>query len=208
MTTWLTSDQHYYHRNIIDYCKRPFASVEEMNATLTRNHNAVVKPDDIVLIVGDLTLDDRKVKSILDELNGTKYLVAGNHDTCHPANKRYRPRNLERYVDYGFKTAPVLSMRFTDYDFGLGALLITHMPVIGDHGPEDRYSEHRPKVGDLDAPSRIDWLIHGHVHEKWRKRGKMINVGVDAWNYAPVSLEQLAKYLRTAPENDPIPLVT
>ena len=41
-----------------------------------------------------------------------------------------------------------------------------------------RYIEHRP---DDDG----GWLLHGHVHEKWRQNGRQINVGVDAWNFAP-----------------------
>ena len=31
---WFTADTHIGHRNIIRYCKRPFACVEEMNEAL------------------------------------------------------------------------------------------------------------------------------------------------------------------------------
>lgn len=31
------------------------------------------------------------------------------------------------------------------------------------------------------------WLLHGHVHERWRQAERMINVGVDVWEYRPVA---------------------
>lgn len=38
--------------------------------------------------------------------------------------------------------------------------------------------------------------IHGHVHERWRKRGRHINVGVDQWDYTPVSAQQIEMALQ------------
>ena len=31
MKVFVTADNHFYHKNIIKYCKRPFNSVREMN---------------------------------------------------------------------------------------------------------------------------------------------------------------------------------
>jgi calcineurin-like phosphoesterase family protein len=196
MTTWFTSDPPYGHRNIIDYCKRPFASVEAMNEALIANYNAVVKAGDTVIIVGVVTLDERKVKDVLAQLNGVKHLIVGNHDACHPANKRYRERNVQRYFDYGF--ASVELQRVVDYGAAMGTVLITHVPI-----GSTRYVEYQPTVDGL-ASDNVRWVIHGHVHEAWRKRGSMVNVG----DFAPVSLEQLMSYLAVAPENDPVPALS
>lgn len=48
---WFTADEHYGHHNskgtgIIDYCNRPFNSIEEMDAKLIENHNSVVGKGD------------------------------------------------------------------------------------------------------------------------------------------------------------------
>ena len=50
---FFTSDTHFYHANIINFCKRPFANVETMNEALIENWNAVVGVDDIVFHLGD-----------------------------------------------------------------------------------------------------------------------------------------------------------
>ena len=39
---YFTSDTHFYHSNIIGFCKRPFKNVEDMNETLIENWNRVV----------------------------------------------------------------------------------------------------------------------------------------------------------------------
>ena len=80
---WFTSDEHYGHKNIIDFCNRPFGSVHEMNKLLMENHNSVVSPKDIVFHLGDFSLvnDTEKVyRDYIDRLNGIHYFLRGSHD--------------------------------------------------------------------------------------------------------------------------------
>ncbi len=101
---WFTSDQHFGHENIIKYCNRPFASVDQMNFELVRRHNAVVKDDDIVFHLGDFSMHPRML-FILSLLKGVHYLVAGNHDRCHPANRNSVTKQAEirkLYFDAAF----------------------------------------------------------------------------------------------------------
>ena len=78
---FFTADNHFGHQNIIKYCKRPFANVEEMDQTMMKNWNEVVKDCDTVYIVGDFSFYDAvKTKEIIDQLKGEKILIKGNHD--------------------------------------------------------------------------------------------------------------------------------
>lgn len=78
---YITSDTHFGHANIIKYCQRPFASVEEMDETLISNWNSVVKPADCVYHLGDFSLGKAEnVAKYLARLQGRIVLVRGNHD--------------------------------------------------------------------------------------------------------------------------------
>lgn len=77
---FLTSDTHFYHKNIITYCNRPFETVEKMNETLISNWNKVVPIDGIVFHCGDFAFGGSEVwHKILPRLNGQIHLILGNH---------------------------------------------------------------------------------------------------------------------------------
>ena len=78
MKTFVTSDLHLEHDNIIRYCQRPFSSVDEMNKTLVDNWNSTVSEKDRVIVVGDFAW--KNPQYWLNRLNGTKILIKGNHD--------------------------------------------------------------------------------------------------------------------------------
>jgi calcineurin-like phosphoesterase family protein len=79
---WFTSDPHFDHKNIIKLCNRPFDTTEEMNLALIANWNKYVDCKDWVFILGDFCWsgDHLRWKRILDQLNGVKVLIKGNHD--------------------------------------------------------------------------------------------------------------------------------
>jgi len=76
---WITSDHHFFHRNIIKYCNRPFNSVSEMNEFMIKKWNEKVGDNDIVLHLGDFAFKGR-AREIRNRLNGTIILIRGNHD--------------------------------------------------------------------------------------------------------------------------------
>lgn len=53
---WLSSDNHFGHSNINRLCKRPFASVKDMDESLIAIWNEYVKPNDFMYYLGDFTL--------------------------------------------------------------------------------------------------------------------------------------------------------
>lgn len=75
------ADYHFGHANVIRFDKRPFNSAEEMDKTMIDNWNDVVGKDDTVYILGDFcwNTEERWIE-ILDQLNGKKVLIRGNHD--------------------------------------------------------------------------------------------------------------------------------
>lgn len=82
MTQYVISDLHLDHENIIEYCDRPFDSVEEMNQALINNWNSVVEKTDTVFYVGDFSwYDVENVISFYERLNGEMVVVRGNHDS-------------------------------------------------------------------------------------------------------------------------------
>jgi calcineurin-like phosphoesterase family protein len=82
MSTFLISDTHFGHAAIIRMCQRPFADVREMDGMMIANWNAVVRPDDTVIHLGDFAhrYDATKLPKLFASMNGHKHLIKGNHD--------------------------------------------------------------------------------------------------------------------------------
>lgn len=75
------SDCHFTHFAAIKFDNRPFNTVEEMDNTLIKNWNSVVKGGDWTYILGDFCWGTtNKWIEILDQLKGNKILIRGNHD--------------------------------------------------------------------------------------------------------------------------------
>ena len=57
---------------------------------------------------------------------------------------------------------------------------------------------HVPPTMRLEIPDFCDFVICGHVHEKWKVSWiediPLINIGTDAWNYKPVRMDELLGY--------------
>lgn len=177
---YFTSDLHFGHKNIIEYCNRPFSSVERMNDCLVDNWNALVEEDDLVYVLGDVAMGKiAETLPIVSQLKGYKILVPGNHDRCWSGNKKVK---VDIYQEVGFHIA----IEQPKFWYGSNVFLLCHFPYHGDSGGEDRYLEFRPK--DTGMP-----LLHGHVHDAWRVNGRMFNVGVDVNNFHPVSIDTIIK---------------
>lgn len=86
---WFSSDHHFGHKNIIKFSNRPYPNLQLMQECLIGNHNNVVSEQDIWICVGDFAfLPDSVANDILDQMNGYKVLVIGNHDINKKKVKR------------------------------------------------------------------------------------------------------------------------
>ena len=97
---FFTSDTHFGHKNIIKYCNRPFSDIDEMNKVLINNWNKVVSEGDIVFHLGDFAFGGFPLwESIRSRLNGSIYLIRGNHDfKQNLQNKERLERMFEKVV--------------------------------------------------------------------------------------------------------------
>lgn len=81
MAIFYISDTHFGHKNILKYDNRPYFTVAEMDADLIKRWNNAVKSTDTVYHLGDFSwLKPAEESEILQQLNGTKILIRGNHD--------------------------------------------------------------------------------------------------------------------------------
>lgn len=80
---WVTSDLHFDHGNILQFCPdtRPFKSTQGMNEYLIAHWNSKVSENDYIIHLGDFCFKGAEVtESFLQRLNGKKIMVLGNHD--------------------------------------------------------------------------------------------------------------------------------
>lgn len=180
---YFTSDWHLGHRNIIDYCNRPFSSVEEMNETIIDNMNSIANEEDQLIVVGDICMGKiGETLPLLDRINAMIYLVPGNHDRVHPMNK---PKTLRRFVPEYLKYMNIGNTHSNIW----GSFNVCHFPYTGDSQDADRYEEWR-------MPQSSTPIVCGHVHDAWKIKDNQINVGVDAWDFMPVSIETIDEIVK------------
>jgi calcineurin-like phosphoesterase family protein len=173
---WFTSDTHFGHTRIIELCNRPFADVQEMNEEIVRNWNSFIAPEDTVFHMGDAVMGTfAENVQILGRLNGIITLVPGNHDRFSPAyhaNDNARARFEQMYMDQGIILGEEIHNLFIADQW----VTLCHYPFT-----DERY----PELCPIDNGQ---WVIHGHVHDEWQVNGRQINVGVDVWDFNPVSI--------------------
>lgn len=181
-TIWFTSDIHFCHKNVIDYCSRPFKSVDEMNKALVRRWNAMVKSQDTVYCLGDFSMNANRMRDFAPLLNGQKFLIPGNHDEVFWGGKK-----LQKYLDAGWTVLPKHNRRFV----GPFVVQMAHMPYGDEEAKkyDTRYFEYRPQKGNEDM------LLHGHQHCKYLKNNDRIDVGIDT-NFRLYSEADIIKLIK------------
>lgn len=180
---WVWSDPHFGHSNILKFTSyengpriRPeFTNVEEMNESIVRNYNELVRPEDIVYCLGDLGWHKPTLDKVLPRLMGRKRLILGNHDTL---DVRYYRQFFDKVLSERF---------FSNKDSGLkNNYILCHFPL---HKASFAY---KPNC----------YNVHGHTHEKdvmidgtKIKDPVYINVSVEKTEYKPVLLSDIDKRL-------------
>lgn len=157
---FFTSDIHLGHKNIIKYCNRPYNDLDEMHEDMIERWNAVVKPDSIVFILGDVAfhMSKTKIKELLNRLNGKKYLIMGNHD-------RLESLPLECFEHISMMDQIVIKSTSIDGEGEYTTCILSHYPLLRWAGI-----------------TRGVISLHGHEHGNIPNKDYMINQMDVGWD--------------------------
>ena len=170
MTTWITSDLHFGHRNIMSFCPQSRArfrnDLDYMNEAMVKEWNDLIADEDTVYILGDVAfLPAQKATECMQRLNGTKILVEGNHD-----------RKLLKDADFRAEFSEV--HKYLDVNYNGTKCVMFHYPIA-----------------EWDQMHRGSVHLHGHLHgstsgmEKFRCR----DMGIDATGVIAITMEDAIK---------------
>lgn len=191
MTTFITSDIHINHVNLAAKWRLGDGfdgTVETHNATIKARWNAVVGITDTVIVVGDAVMGKRQegLDWFASNLNGRKALIPGNHDHIHSMHGARADKARGMYAE-------VFEILDERVKIDNGRFVICHFPWshVKDHdeeGTRDVIAQYGPVMADAPEDQVV---IHGHTHSSHRASERAIHVGVDSWDYTPISLDAI-----------------
>jgi len=166
--TWIISDTHLFHDNIIEYTNRPLNHDE----LIIYAWNTMVKPEDNLLHLGDVILaPTRIILDIAPLLTGNKYLIKGNHDSR---------RKMRNHLNFNILDRKILNWK--------NGQTYRYVPcekygVIFSHEPLPTQFLRRKHVVN----------IHGHIHNNLTLDNMHINMSVEVRNYQPCKFGEVLK---------------
>lgn len=167
MSIWFTGDTHFGHGRIIEYCSRPFKDFAEMDAVMVERWNAAVKRGDTVYHLGDFALV--KDLSLIQ-----KYVKAlnGQIHLIMGNHDQKREKGLVGFADI---------KHYKEITVGEQKIVLLHYAMK---------TWNKSHYGSFQ--------LHGHSHGSLPRdfTMKQLDVGVDCWNYAPISFEQVSEEMK------------
>jgi len=178
MSLFWVADNHFGHKNIIKYCNRPFDNVKDMDETMVKKWNQVVKPSDTIRVVGDFafTCSMEYALSIIKRLNGTKHLIVGNHDELALGMNDIRPGTWKTIKD------------------------LEEVCIQGQWITNCHYA-----LRTWNRSYKGSWATFGHTHGTLPPYGKSKDVGVDCHDFIPIHFDQLKTFMDNQPNVHAIP---
>lgn len=179
---FFTSDMHFGHEGIIKFANRPYSNIEEMDNALINNWNNIVPADGLTFVLGDIGFCSKsKIVNIFKQLNGTKILIRGNHDS------NYKDDILESIFEeiHDILYVRVLDNVSSKYVY----MVLCHYPML-----------------DWQGSFKGAWQIFGHLHTrelvefdtlKTKLFASQYDVGVDNNNFKPISFYELKEIMKS-----------
>jgi calcineurin-like phosphoesterase family protein len=155
----------------MNYCNRPYETVEEMDETIISNWNKVVKSEDVVYHCGDFAFVKKPedVERYIKRLNGQIHLIRGNHDKSKIYNK--------------VKGFAWMSGKYQGKMVKINEYLI--------------YCSHYAQlVWDKSHYGAFNAYGHSHGTLLDNPNSLSCDVGVDVWNYTPVSFDEFLSVMK------------
>lgn len=169
---FLCSDHHLSHANILTFKRqdgtplRKFFNITEHDEYIIAQHNKVVRPNDKVYFLGDVTFHN-KYLHMVGRMNGDKVLIKGNHDDL----------KLSQYIPY-FRDI----RGFHQFE----GMCLSHIPIHPDSLGRWGVNVH----GHLHA-NRVMASFGAKVDERYQN---VSMEQLD--DYTPISLEELKSRIR------------
>ena len=187
MKTFIASDIHFGHRNIIKYCPKrarqvwgledeiPDSEIHYMNERIISNWNSIVSPEDETYILGDVCMGIvENTSKCIDRLNGKKYLIRGNHDRTLT-----RVKDGVSYADGRFEFVKDYHEMSVKVDGVKHMLIMSHFPISHWNGMNQ---------GTI--------MLHGHLHgSPSGLTGRIFDVGIDTNDLKPYLLEKVVRQM-------------
>ncbi len=172
---FFTADQHYGHKNIIEYCNRPFKDENEMDEEQIAKHNEVVGKNDTVINAGDFcwlkayksnTFHD--ARSYISRLNGHQIFLRGDHD-------KWMSARASHFHDIWSNMMDKKNDEF---------LVVCH------------YAMHTWARSHYNS-----WHLYAHSHKDLNLPGKRHCISVENTNYYPLSFDQIKEIMAKKEDN-------
>lgn len=179
---FITADEHYGHKKVIEFCQRPFKHVDEQTETLIERHNKKVpnSKNYLTIHVGDFfwhTLTLGEALTILGRLHGRHAFIFGNHDEL-----------IEKYRDVFAQQLDWI--KGENKDSGTHRLRFNNNEITLCH--------YAMRVWN--RSHKGSWMCFGHSHNELPVIGKSFDIGVDGHNFEPWSLEEIEAKMNTLPQ--------
>jgi calcineurin-like phosphoesterase family protein len=173
MKTWITSDLHFGHKNIMKFCPQTRArfrdDVAYMNSAMVEEWNARVEPGDLVYILGDVAfMSGSDAGKTIHRLNGDKILVEGNHDR-------------KTLMDATFRNSFVEVHKYLDINYDGHKCVMFHYPIA-----------------EWDQMHRGALHFHGHLHggKSGLEQYRCLDVGMDSTGEIVISMDRAVRMIK------------
>lgn len=192
---YFTSDTHYGHTNSIMFDKRPFRDLAHMHSVLINNYNSTVPKDGICYFLGDFgILETAKAIEIVEQLNGIKVMILGNHD-----------KGINAMYNIGFD----IVLNAAELWIARERVTMSHCPLRGVFredvsdmkGAEEDDNWHgESKHLEFSVADNGQFHLHGHIHspnggKSIKMLDRQMDIGVVANNYRPVSISAIESWI-------------